>query len=128
MVIDESGLLSAMKQAYNGSGYHVAAGVVGTKNCMYIANYGYAWGVIIHQENMPRKVLGLIAEHIGKIPEFEEAFLVRKADDAQDEMYDVAVKPIVGMLEKARKSGTQLRKTKLNWDGRNFLPNSKPVR
>lgn len=119
MVINENGLLSAMKQAYNGSGYHVASGAMGTKKCMYIANYGYSWGVVIQQNHVPRKVLGLIAEHIGKLPEFEKAFRARKADDAQDEIYDVAVKPIVGMLEQTRKSGNQLLvKTKLTWDGR----------
>lgn len=119
MIINESGLLAAMKKAYSGGGYHVASGMVGVRECMLIASYGYSWGVVIHRENVPRKVLGLIAEHIGKLPELEEAFRAKKDEDAQDEIYSVAVKPIVSMLEQAKRTGNpQLRKTKLTWDGR----------
>lgn len=89
MIIDEKGLISAMKDAYKSSGYNVtveedAAGVPNV-----IIGTGW-WTVVIAKESLPRKVLGLIAEHVGDIPDAGEAYRVMKGEP-QTEIFGVAV-------------------------------------
>lgn len=118
MIVNESGLLAAMKASYKAGGYHVAVGTVFAKKCYVIAGYGYGWAVVIRQTKMPRKVLGLLAEHIGRLPDNEEAFLCRKDNDAQDEIFDVAAMPVLNMLGEAQSTNLPtVRKTRLVWDG-----------
>ena len=119
MVINESGLLAAMKDSYKCGGYHVALTVVHNKKCYLIAGYGYGWAAVIRQHKMPRKVLGLLAEHIGRLPEEGDAFLLRKDNDAQDEMLHVAINPIGDKLKAAGKSYVAIRRSRLTWDGDN---------
>lgn len=120
MVINESGLLKAMKDSYKSGGYHAAFGTVFSRESYLIASYGYSWGVVIRHDKIPRKVLGLLAEHIGKLPEPDEAYMCRKDEDAQDEMYHVAVKPILALLGEAQETALHsIKKTRLIWDGAN---------
>lgn len=120
MIINESGLLKAMKDSYKSGGYHVAFGTVFTRECYMIASYGYSWGVVIRHDKMPRKILGLLAEHIGRLPENSEAYLCRKDKDAQDEIFSVAAKPILLLLGEAQsKALPSVKKTRLIWDGAN---------
>ena len=120
MIVNESGLLKAMRDSYKGSGYHVAFGEVFERWHYLIASYGYSWGVVIRSDKMPRKVLGLLVEHIGKLPEDGEAYLCRKDEDAQDEIFSVAAKPLLLKLGEARgKVLPSIRKTRLIWDGEN---------
>ena len=119
MVINESGLLEAMKDSYKCGGYHVALTVVHNKKCYLIAGYGYGWAAVIRQNKMPRKALGLLAEHIGRLPEEGDAFLLRKDNDAQDEMLHVAINPIGDKLKAAGKSYVAIRRSRLTWDGDN---------
>lgn len=120
MVVNESGLLAAMKDSYKMGGYHVAIGTVFTKKCYLIAGYGYGWAVVIQRVKMPRKVLGLLAEHIGRLPEDGEAFHCRKDCEPQEEIFDVAQKPILLKLGEAQgKYLPSIKKTRLIWDGSN---------
>lgn len=120
MVINESGMLKAMKDSCKGAGYHVAYGVVFSKLCYLIAAYGYEWSAVIQESKMPRKVLGLLAEHIGRLPDQDEAFLCRKDTDAQEEIYSVATKPILVLLGQAQTAALpRVKKTRLTWDGAN---------
>lgn len=112
MVIDDKGLLRAMKEAYKTSGYKVAADdstgvdmlVIGTPQ----------WVAEIEQENVPRKVLGLIAEHIGTLPQPGEAWQVHKKE-TQTEIHNVSV----GLLEELKKTAStvKVKRTGLNWNG-----------
>ena len=61
MVINEKALVRAMKAAYKGDGY-----VVGCQEDELFVE-GAMWKVVAELENFPRKALGLIAEHLGKI-------------------------------------------------------------
>lgn len=111
MIVNESALLKMMEKAYKGSGYHVMVNNQHGSRFM-IANYGYAWGVVI--ERM----------HIGKIPEEDEAYLVNK-DNVQDEVFDVAAKPLLGIMERSRASVVPaLKRTTLVFDDRNVWQRS----
>lgn len=86
MVVNETGLMRAMKEAYKSAGYCVAAENTGDmENIILCTN---TWAAIIEKKNMPRKALGLIAEHVGEIPQPGQAYQVRKGDP-QTEIYDV---------------------------------------
>lgn len=122
MVINENTLLKLMEKAYKGSGYHVISDC-SHGNRFMIANYGYAWGVVIERIHMPWSVLGLIVKHIGMIPEDTESFLVNK-DNVQTEEFEVAAKPMLGILEKARSVAPALKRTILVFDDRNVWQRS----
>lgn len=84
MVIDEKGLLAAMKDAYKTDGYKVAVeDEAGIENVIL---HTPMWTVVILKKELPRKVLGLIAEHIGEIPQPGTAFQVKKKE-AQTEIF-----------------------------------------
>lgn len=94
MIIDEKGLLRAMKSEYKRLGYHVAVmrdAVLKT----HIIITGNRWGVMMEKKNVPRKVLGLLAEHIGDIPGDDEAYKVQKGD-VQTEIHESAVQTFRG--------------------------------
>lgn len=91
MVIHEKGLLRAMKQAYKRTGYTVAAESSGAIENIIIATG--KWAVVVEKKNLPRKILGLIAEHLGDIPADGEAYQV-KVKEPQIEIYDVVQQTI----------------------------------
>lgn len=122
MVVNENALLKMMEKAYKGSGYHVISDCQNGDRFL-IANYGYDWGVVIERMHMPCSVLGLIVKHIGMIPEDTESFLVHK-DNVQTEEFEVAAKPIMGMLEKTRSVAPALKRTTLVFDNRNIWQRS----
>lgn len=91
MIVNEKGLVKAMKEAYRYGGYKVAA--IGMESNPYLMINNGFWAVEIELENMPRKALGLIAEHVGKIPAIGEAYQVKKGE-VQTVIYATAVSPI----------------------------------
>ena len=119
MIINESGLLSVMKDSYKIGGYHVAVSMVSNKKSYLLAGYGYGWAAVIHHGKMPRKVLGLLAEHIGRLPEDGEAFLCKKDNEAQEEILHVAVNPIMGKFAAAGRTYETIKRSRLTWDGDN---------
>lgn len=124
MVVSESALLKMMEKAYKGSGYHVAVGNTPFGYCMMIANYGYAWLAVIKFEHVPWKVLGRIVSNIGEIPEDPgTAYMVNK-DNVQTEEYEVAAKPMLNIMEKARSVAPALKRTTLVFDGWNVWQRS----
>lgn len=82
MVINESALLRAMKEDYKGSGYTVAVRLedleVDAEAVLVIQSTD--WLVEINRDNVPPKVLGLIAEHLKGLPSVGEAFTVKKKE------------------------------------------------
>lgn len=66
-MINEKGLLAAMKKAYKSRGYVICAYREDDEK-RYFINAHY-WCVDIASNSLPRKVLSLIVEHIGDIPE-----------------------------------------------------------
>lgn len=118
MVINDKGLLAAMKAATakGASGYRVAGVQIGGREYLLIFT-GY-WVAAVEKKNAPRKSLGRIVEDVGKIPELEEAYRVKK-DEAQDMIFDAAVKPIMDLLAQAEERHTlpKLQITRLTWEG-----------
>ena len=86
MVIEEKGLLAAMKDAYKLDGYKVAVeDSAGVENVILSTG---ARTVVILKSALPRKVLGMIAEHIGDIPKPGTAYQVKKKE-TQTEIFSM---------------------------------------
>ena len=86
MVVNEKGLLSAMKDAYKTVGYQVAVDESGGVDNVILHNP--MWTAVIMKSELPRKVLGMIVEHIGDIPRVGTAFQVKKKE-TQTEIFNV---------------------------------------
>ena len=91
MVISESGLCAAMRDAFRkkSTGYKVAMRQLEGENPEVVLSTS-DWTVIIEKENAPRKVLALIVEHLGDLPQVGQAFHV-KDDNVQTEIFSMAV-------------------------------------
>ena len=115
MVIKEKGLLRLMKEAWKGSGYTVMV-ADGGDEYLYMSYWG--WKVGIRMDAVPRKVLGLLAEHIGKIPVCGEAFKVQK-NSVQTELVEMIGGTLQDLLQCIAYWDTHkiMKRTKLEWDG-----------
>lgn len=112
MVIDEKGLLSAMKDAFKkkSSGYKVASLIPeGGEEELVLSAPG--WTAFITRENAPRKVMGLIVEHVGDLPREFEAYQVQDKN-VQTEIFKVAVPSPAKLVE-----GAEIRRTNLTYNG-----------
>lgn len=78
MVVSEKGLLRAMKDAYKADGYTVAVDDGGGIEDLIL--HTSVWTVIIQKDEVPGKILGLITEHLRKLPQPGEAFRVKKKE------------------------------------------------
>lgn len=94
MIIDESGLIRAMKAEYKRLGYRVAT-MGDAIDVKHIIITGIGWGVMMEKVSAPRKVLGLLAEHIGDIPGVDEGYKVRKGE-VQMEIHQDAIQTFRG--------------------------------
>ena len=112
MVIDEKALCAAMKAAYKkkSTGYKVAARI-SEKGAEEIVLSAPGWTAIIIRENAPRKVLALIVEHVGDLPQIGQAFQVQDAN-SQTEIFDMAIPELEELAE-----GAVVKRTRLNYDG-----------
>lgn len=112
MVIDEKGLLSAMKDAYKkkSTGYKVAARILEDEEEELILS-APGWTAFINRENAPRKVMGLIVEHVGDLPREDEAYQVQDKN-VQAEIFSVAVPAQARLV-----AGAVVRRTNLTYNG-----------
>lgn len=78
MVVSEKGLFRAIKDAYKAGGYTVAVDDSGGVEDLII--HTSAWTVIIQKDEVPGKILGIITEHLRKLPKPGEAFSVKKKE------------------------------------------------
>ena len=88
MVINEKGLLRAMKEARKVTGYTVAVENQGGIDNLIITTNKFA--VVMEKKNTPPKIRGLIAEHLLDFPRAGEAYEVKKKEP-QMEIYDAAL-------------------------------------
>ena len=86
MVIDEKGLMAAMKDAYKGEGYKVA--VEDSAGCENVILHTAMWTVVVLKKELPRKVLAMIVEHVGEIPQQGQAWQVKKKE-VQTEIFQM---------------------------------------
>lgn len=66
-MIDERGLLGAMKSTWRSEGYTVAGYREDGERVLCI--HGASWLAAMPRRTTSRKVLGLLAEHLGDIPD-----------------------------------------------------------
>lgn len=116
MIVKEKGLLRLMKEAWKGSGYTVTVDETPAEDYLCISYWGWKVGMAL--DIVPRKVLGMLAEHIGKLPLPGEAFRVQK-DEVQRELLDTATAPFEDLRQCIEhwESHKIMKPTKLEWDG-----------
>lgn len=86
-MIDERGLLAAVRSAWRGGGYEVVG------NGQELVLRGQGWLAVLPRGIAPRKVLALLVEHLGEIPE-GAAWKVYKRQGAQAQMVDMALEAV----------------------------------
>lgn len=84
MIINESGLVRAMKQAYRTVGYTVY------RTGDYLGIYTHCWYVYCQADQVPRKVLGAIVEHMGMLPAEGQASSIEKDEAPQMVLPEIA--------------------------------------
>lgn len=110
-MIEEKALCAAMKAAWRGSGYEVYA----TGDTLVITTN--EMGVEMGRRNVSRKVLSLLALHLGEIPD-GTAYSVKKSG-AQQEMLDVAMGHWDGVRNRVESAERRiLRRTPMDWKNR----------
>lgn len=85
MLIEESGLVRAIKSAYKNGGY-----VVNNQGEM-VSIYTERWYVQCKRVKLPRKALATIVEHMGMIPEVGAPVSIDKDGDPQQVIPEVTV-------------------------------------
>lgn len=114
MVINEKALLSRMKEAYKSGGYTVA--VRGHLHMIQTPT----WAVEIESKNLPRDVIGLLAVHMGFLPEPGTAYKITRTKSdpqVQSMIFEDAVKPVENL--EAVPIAVGMKKTRVTLDGRN---------
>ena len=112
MVIDEKALLAVMRDAFKkkSTGYKAAARLTenGEEELILSAP---GWSAIVTRENAPRKVMGLVVEHVGDLPRPGEAYQVQDKN-VQAEIFSVAVPAPAELVE-----GAAVKRTNLTYSG-----------
>ena len=111
MVINESGLCAAMKAAFGkkSTGYKVASRVNADEEVEIVLS-APGWTAVMTRGNAPRKVLALIVEHMGDIPNPGEAFQI-KDKQAQCTIYEMSVP------ELPKKTAAEVKRTPITYKG-----------
>lgn len=110
-MIEEKALCAAMKAAWRGTGYEVFA----QEDTLVITTE--EMGVEMSRRDVSRKVLSLLALHLGEIPD-GTAYSVRK-DNVQQEMLDVAMSHWDGVRNRVESAERRiLRRTPMDWKNR----------
>lgn len=86
-MIDERSLLAAIKDAWRTGGYSVVG------NGDELVLQGSGWLAVLPRGIVPRKVLALLVEHLGEIPE-GAAWKVYKKQGARAQMVDMALEAV----------------------------------
>lgn len=113
MVVSEKGLMQAMKDAYKEDGYKVA--VEDKADIENVIISAPLWTVVIQKSELPRKVLGLIAEHLGEIPFPGTAYQVQKKQ-TQTEIFSMVAGAVMD-FHSGEKERRIIRRTNLTLGG-----------
>lgn len=113
MVVSEKGLMQAMKDAYKEDGYKVA--VEDKADIENVIISAPLWTVVIQKSELPRKVLGLIAEHLGEIPSPGTAYQVQKKQ-TQTEIFSMVAGAVMD-FHSGEKEKRIVRRTNLTVGG-----------
>lgn len=111
-MLDEKGLVAALKTAFKGGGYK-AAFVEGK----LLLRCG-VWAVEMDEEYLMPKVLGVVTEHIGIVPGIPAAyFCQKKMDPGSGVSLDEELDAWVALREMFEAAATPIRRTRLLMDG-----------
>ena len=92
MIIEEKGLVKAIKAAYRHSGYTVL------NQGGEVTIYTEGWFVRCLWTKLPRKALAIIVEHMGMIPDDGEAMAIEKDDQHQAVMAGIVSDDVAGWM------------------------------
>lgn len=113
MVVNEKGLIKAMKEAYKDGGYRVAAKDTGGQLDIVIA--AKQWTVVIENSSLPRKIRALITEHLNDNLMPGTAYQI-KAKETQTELLESVLLDIQN-FHSGEKERRIVRRTSLIWGG-----------
>lgn len=114
-MIDERGLLSAMKSTWRSEGYTVAGYREDGERVLCI--HGASWLVAIPYSAISRKVLALLVEHLGEIPD-GAAWTVRKGEGVQGQIMDVVLTRLDGLRRHIEEGEEDLiLRSSMRWKG-----------
>lgn len=91
-IIQEKGLVRAIKAAYSHGGYTVL------NQGAQVTIYTEGWFVRCPWPKLPRKALATIVEHMGMIPDDGEAVTIEKDDQPQAVMAEIASDDVAGWM------------------------------
>lgn len=108
-MINERALVALMKTAYKAGGYFAyrAEGKV--------MIWTGAWAILMPEKYLPRKAIGLLAEHMAKLPEEDQVYKINKDCD-QAAMTDIADETM-DLFREAGKEWAPAGRTKLTYAG-----------
>ena len=101
MLINEAGLVRALKREYRGAGYTVFNTEEQT-----IVYAGGKWCVRVNRSVFPRRALAIIVEHMGIIPQIGEPSYIIKKADPQIVISDVLQSDLEFFSESAEKTAS----------------------
>ena len=107
-MINERALLTALKNDWKGVGY-----TVGRTGDSLLLDGDY-WALCCTMEVLPRKVLALLVEHLGEIPEAGDCWQVSKSAGNQTALLQVRRKEFMDKLDARAEAAAQ---TKLTFGG-----------
>lgn len=109
-MIDERGLVAAIKDTWRHEGY-------GSGDERVLCLNGASWLAVMPRRTTSRKVLGLLAEHLGDIPD-ATAWTVQKGRGAQSQMMDMVLGHMDNLRRRiAESDGETILRTNMTWKG-----------
>ena len=78
MVINDKGLLRAMKEAHKSTGYEICCRKSGEFKEICIETS--RWHIVCEAKTVSRKILGLIVEHLGEVPQVGQCYQIKKKE------------------------------------------------
>ena len=114
MIVNEKALVKAIKSSNKNSGYRLVCYEHDGENWIAIMGAGYLVEMLV--DTIPRKVLGILVEHAGKIPELNVAWKVCRWN-VQTELFKYALDKVQVLDESVLSTGkfNTIKPTKLMW-------------
>ena len=119
MILNEKAVCDAMKRDVKGAGYRAFG--IDLKGDHWLGLKGSSWIVLAALKNVPRKVLGLLAEHAGGIPGVGTAWEIEKPRKGnvqrQDVMFGIIEQELRELLDTQWDLAAKLGRMGLTLDG-----------
>lgn len=112
MVVNEKALEHRMKEAYKAGGY-----IVAVRTGAHVFQTP-SWVAQINSENLPRNIAGLLAAHLGFLPEVGRAYRITKTKEGpyvEDVIFEEALRAVTELEEQTEAAG--VKRTGLTLDG-----------